>query len=80
MVELDIFIPQTQLTSIYLEDFLHTSLFPEFLPQTVGGFINNILRGYYYNEINYDVPILHRKNIKKQFCSYVEPGFRSRKN
>jgi hypothetical protein len=36
---------KTQLTTIYLEDFLHTSLFPNFLPQPVGGFINNILRG-----------------------------------
>jgi hypothetical protein len=36
---------KTQLT-IYnwrlLEDFLHTSLFPDLLPQPIGGFINNI--------------------------------------
>jgi hypothetical protein len=30
---------------IQLEDFLHTSLFPDLLPQTVGGFINHMLRG-----------------------------------
>jgi hypothetical protein len=33
---------KTQLTTIYLEDFLHTSIFPDFLTQPVGGFINNI--------------------------------------
>jgi hypothetical protein len=35
---------KTQLTIIQLEDFLHTSLFPDFLPQPIGGFINNIFR------------------------------------
>ncbi len=35
---------KTQLTIIQLEDFLHTSLFPEFLPHPIGGFINNIFR------------------------------------
>jgi hypothetical protein len=29
---------------IHLEDFLHTLLFPDLLPQSVGGFSNNILR------------------------------------
>jgi hypothetical protein len=35
---------RTQLTTIYLEDFFLTSQFPDFLTQSVGGFINNILR------------------------------------
>ncbi len=36
---------KTQLTVLQLEDFLHTSLFPDLLPQPLGGFINNIFRG-----------------------------------
>jgi hypothetical protein len=35
---------KTQLTIIQLEDFLHASLFPDLLPQPIGGFINNIFR------------------------------------
>jgi hypothetical protein len=47
---------KTQLTLIHLEDFLHTLLFPDILPQPVGGFINNILRGLLLrNKLNYDV-------------------------
>jgi hypothetical protein len=34
-----------QLTILQLEDFLPTSLFPNLLPQPIGGFINNIFRG-----------------------------------
>jgi len=30
---------------LQLEDFLHPSLFPDLLPQPIGGFINNIFRG-----------------------------------
>ncbi len=37
---------KTQLTILQLEDFLHTSLFPDLLPQPIGGFINNIFRGF----------------------------------
>ncbi len=35
---------KTQLTIMQLKDFLHTSLFPDLLPQPIGGFINNIFR------------------------------------
>jgi hypothetical protein len=35
---------KTPLTILQLEDFLLTSLFPDLLPQPVGGFINNIFR------------------------------------
>jgi hypothetical protein len=36
---------KTQNTMLYLEDFLHTSLFPDLLPQPIGGFFYNIFRG-----------------------------------
>ncbi len=36
---------KTQLTILQFEDFLPTSLFPNLLPQPIGGFINNIFRG-----------------------------------
>jgi hypothetical protein len=42
----------TELRHIYLEDFLLTSLFPDFCPQQVGGFIPIILRGLL--RLNYD--------------------------
>ncbi len=35
---------KTQLTILQLEDFLPASLFPDLLPQPIGGFINNIFR------------------------------------
>ncbi len=35
---------KTQLTILQLEDFLHRSLFPDLLPQPIGGFINNFFR------------------------------------
>jgi hypothetical protein len=35
---------KTQLTILQLEDFIYTSLLPYFLPQPIGGFINNIFR------------------------------------
>jgi hypothetical protein len=44
---------KTQLTILQLEDFLRTSLFPDFLPQPIGGFINNIFREF--NATTYDV-------------------------
>jgi hypothetical protein len=49
---------KTQLAIIQLEDFLYTSLFPDFLPQPIGGFINNIFRDLNATTkliINYDV-------------------------
>jgi hypothetical protein len=36
---------KTQLTILQLEDFLRTSLFPNLLPQPIGGFFNNIFQG-----------------------------------
>ncbi len=35
---------KTQLTILQLEDFLPASLFPDLLPQSISGFINNIFR------------------------------------
>jgi hypothetical protein len=35
---------KTQLAILQLEDFLPASLFPDLLPQPIGGFINNIFR------------------------------------
>ncbi len=51
---------KTQLTIIQLEDFLHPSLFPDLLPQPIGGFVNNIFRRlndttWTKLNINYDV-------------------------
>jgi hypothetical protein len=47
---------KTQLTTLQLEDFLHTSLFPDLLPQPLGGFINNIFRDKMLrHKLNHDV-------------------------
>ncbi len=37
---------KTQLTILQLEDFLPASLFPNLLPQPIGGFINNIFKRF----------------------------------
>jgi hypothetical protein len=63
----------TELRHIYLEDFLLTSLFPNFCPQQVGGFIHIILRGLL--RLNYDEYIhnaaLHNKTAGNTLnCSY----------
>jgi hypothetical protein len=44
---------KTQLTILQLEDFLHTTLFINLLPQPIGGFINNIFREL--NATKYDI-------------------------
>jgi hypothetical protein len=47
---------KTQLTILQLEDFLHTTLFPDLLPQPLGGFINNIFQDKMLrHKLNYDV-------------------------
>ncbi len=59
----------TELRHIYLEDFLLTSLFPDFCPQQFGGFIHIILRGLL--RLNYDEYIQGASGIDARFVTQI---------